>query len=46
MTPQTPLKTGVYMGIPIFRILFQNLDCGYSLEMPHRGGPNVYSQSM
>ena len=35
--------TGVYI---IFLIFAQNIDCGYSLEPPHRGGSNEYSQSM
>ena len=35
--------TGVYI---IFRIFAQNIDCGYSLEPPHRGGSNKYPQSM
>ena len=26
--------------------LLQNIDCGYSLEPPRRGGSNVYPQSM
>ena len=30
----------------IFHISAQNLDCGYSLEPPRRGGSNEYSQSM
>ena len=30
----------------IFHISAQNIDCGYSLEPPHRGGSNVYPQSM
>ena len=30
----------------IFSISAQNLDCGYSLEPPHRGGSNEYPQSM
>ena len=30
----------------IFRISAQNIDCGYSLEPPRRGGSNEYSQSM
>ena len=48
-TPQTPLvysKNGVCRGIPIFLFLLQNIDCGYSLEPPRRGGSNVYPQSM
>ena len=30
----------------IFHISTQNIDCGYSLEPPHRGGSNEYTQSM
>ena len=30
----------------IFHISAQNIDCGYSLELPHRGGSNEYPQSM
>ena len=30
----------------IFRISGQNIDCGYSLEPPRRGGSNVYPQSI
>ena len=35
--------TGVYI---IFFILQKNIDCGYSLESPRRGGSNEYPQSM
>ena len=35
--------TGVYI---IFLISAQNINCGYSLEPPRRGGSNEYSQSM
>ena len=34
---------GVYI---IFLISAQYIDCGYSLEPPHRGGSNEYPQSM
>ena len=34
---------GVYL---FFLSLLQNIDCGYSLEPPRRGGSNVYPQSM
>ena len=34
---------GVYL---VFLFLLQNIDCGYSLEPPRRGGSNVYLQSM
>ena len=35
--------TGVYI---IFLIYAQNIDCGYSLEPPRRGGSNEYPQYM
>ena len=35
--------TGVYIN---FLISAQNIDCGYSLEPPRRGGSNEYPQSM
>ena len=35
--------TGVYI---IFLISAKNIDCGYSLEPPHRGSSNKYPQSM
>ena len=34
---------GVYL---FFLFLLQNIDCGYSLEPPQRGGSNVYPQSI
>ena len=30
----------------IFHISAQNIDCGYSLELPRWGGSNEYPQSM
>ena len=30
----------------IFNIFAQNIDCGYTLEPPLRGGSNEYPQSM
>ena len=30
----------------IFLIFTQNIDCGYTLEPPRRGGSNEYPQSM
>ena len=40
----------VKLGLPgvyiIFHISAQNIDCGYSLETPRRGGSNEYPQSM
>ena len=29
-----------------FHVSAQNIDCGYSLEPPRRGGSNMYSQSV
>ena len=48
-----PLKPHFYIvklgftGVDIiFLISIQNIDCGYSLEPPRRGGSNEYPQSM
>ena len=30
----------------LFLFLLKNIDCGYSLELPDRGGSNKYPQSM
>ena len=30
----------------IFQISVHNIDCGYTLEPPWRGGSNEYAQSM
>ena len=32
--------------IDIFFIFAKNIDCGYTLEQPRRGGSNEYPQSM
>ena len=40
------VKLGVYRGNIICHISAQNIDCGYSLEPPRRGGSNEYPQSM
>ena len=46
----TPLKPHFYIGFKrvyiIFLISAQNIDCGYSLEPPRRGGSNENPQSM
>ena len=40
------VKVG-YAGVYLFFLfLHQNIDCGYSLEPPRRGGSNAYPQSM
>ena len=40
------LKKNQIKKTDIFHISAQNIDCGYSLEPPRRGGSNVYPQSM
>ena len=34
------------INFDIFLIFAQNIDCGYTLEPPRRGGSNEYPQSM
>ena len=48
-----PLKPHFYIvnwglqGYALFFLfLLKNIDCGYSLEMPRRGGSNEYTQTM
>ena len=40
------LKIFRYKNSDIFHMSAQNIDCGYSLEPPRRGGSNEYPQSM
>ena len=44
----SPPKTGRFQtkNTDIFHISVQNIDCGYSLEPPHRGGSNENLQFM
>ena len=35
-----------WKNFDIVLIFAQNIDCGYSLEPPRRGGSNMYPQSM
>ena len=44
----SPPKSGSFQikKPDIFHISAQNIDCGYSLEPPRRGGSNEYPQSM
>ena len=35
-----------YKCFDIFLSIAQNIDCGYTLEPPRRGGSNEYPQSM
>ena len=49
MPPKTALVYGKlgFAGVNLsFLFLIQNIDCGYSLEAPGRGGSNVYPQSI
>ena len=49
LTPLNPTlysKTGVYRDIHYFLISARNIECGYSLEPPRRGGSNEYTHSM
>ena len=39
-------KVGFTRVYIVFLFLLQNIDCGYSLEPPQRGGSNVYPQSL
>ena len=39
-------KVGFTRVYIFFLFLLKNIDCGYSLEPPQRGGSNVYPQSM
>ena len=42
-----PINENFQIKILIFLIFFaQNIDCGYSLEPPRRGGSNEYPQYM
>ena len=47
-----PLKPHFYIvnwglqGYTLFFLFLLNIDCGYSLEPPRRGGSNEYPQSM
>ena len=46
----TPLNPTFIWGLQrytlFFLFLLKNIDCGYSLEPPRRGGSNEYPQSM
>ena len=43
---QKLIKIFSYKIFDIYHISAQNIDCGYSLEPPRRGGSNEYPQSM
>ena len=40
------MKNFQQKNFDIFLIFAQNIDCGYTLEPPRRGGSNEYPQSM
>ena len=43
----SPPKTEIFqIKLIFFHISAQNIDCGYSLEPPRRGGSNEYPQSI
>ena len=44
----SPTKTEIFQIkiLIFFHISAQNIDCGYSLEPPRRGGSNEYQQYM
>ena len=42
----TPLNWGLHGYTVFYLFLLKNIDCGYSLELPRRGGSNEYPQSM
>ena len=44
--PPQNVKFQIKKKSDIFHISAQNIDCGYSLEPPQRGGSNEYPQSM
>ena len=47
--PQRPVlshQAVIYINFDIFLIFARNIDCGYRLEPPRRGGSNKYPQSM
>ena len=44
--PKTDKKKKKKKNFDIFHISAQNIDFGYSLEPPRRGGSNEYPQSM
>ena len=46
MNPTFILQNWGMQGYTFFLMFFQNKDCGYSLEPPHRGDSNVYPQSI
>ena len=49
-TPLNPTFRQLNWGLQgftlIFLFLLKNIDCGYSLKPPRRGGSNEYPQSM
>ena len=45
-TFQIKILTFFMFHVSCFHVSAQNIDCGYSLEPPRRGGSNEYPQSM
>ena len=46
LPPKNEKKKKSYKNSDIFPVSAQNIDCGYSLEPPRRGGSNEYPQSI
>ena len=44
--PVKKMKNSDKKSSDIFHITAQNIECGYSLEPPQRGGSNEYPHSM
>ena len=40
------MKIFQFKSFEIFLLIAQNIDCGYTLEPPRRGGSNEYPPSM
>ena len=43
---EAKIENFIRIFFDIFPIFAQNIDCGYTLEPPRRGGSNEYPQSM
>ena len=46
ISPPKQIENLQIKNFDIFHVSAQNIDCGYSLEPPRRGGSNEYPQSM
>ena len=46
ISPRKQIENLQIKNFDIFHVSAQNIDCGYSLEPPRRGGSNEYPQTM